>query len=92
MKPAGGMGAFINSLRYENPNLPEEGMDLSRPSTLVLAPNLVLYSDEEVFGPRLKRLIRLIPVRPLERRPPGEPLPLGIRRTFPAGPAMKPRL
>ncbi|HLO68137.1 MAG TPA: hypothetical protein VK188_14025 [Holophaga sp.] len=64
-------------------------MERSRPSTLVLAPNLVLYSDEEVFGPRLKRLIRLIPVRPLERRPPGEALPLGIRRTVPAGPALR---
>jgi len=60
-------------------------MDRSRQSTFVLSPRHVLYSDEELFGPRLRRLAAMIPVRPLERRPPGEPLPAGIRRTIPLG-------
>ncbi|BDU76742.1 hypothetical protein METESE_17000 [Mesoterricola sediminis] len=58
-----------------------------RPSPFVLAPNLVLYAEEELYGPRLKRLARMIPVRLGEPRPPGEALPAGIRRTVPLGPA-----
>jgi hypothetical protein len=41
----------------------------------------VVYSDEEIFSHRLKRLGSMIPFRPGERRPPGEALPKGIRRT-----------
>ncbi|GEM_PF-2970515 len=49
------------------------------PSPCVLHPNLVLYSDETIVSQRLKRWASLIPVRPCERRPPGEPIPPGIR-------------
>ena len=49
--------------------------------TYVLSPNLVVYCDEEIVNLRLKRLASYIPSRPGERRPPGEALPKGIRRT-----------
>ena len=47
----------------------------------VLSPKLVVYCDEEIVSLRLKKLQSLIPFRPGERRPPGEAVPLGIRRT-----------
>jgi len=46
----------------------------------VLSPKLVVYSDEEIVSLRLKRLASYIPFMPCEKRPPGEPLPKGIRR------------
>jgi hypothetical protein len=56
-------------------------MLLSSQSSCVLSPTLVVYWDEEIVSPRLKRFSFLIPFRPGERRPPGEAVPLGIRRT-----------
>lgn len=47
----------------------------------VLSPNLVVYSDEEIVSLHLKRLASVIPSRPGEKRPPGEAIPKGIRRT-----------
>jgi hypothetical protein len=49
----------------------------------VLSPSLVVYSNEEIVSHRLKRFSFLIPFRPGENRPPGEPVPRGIRRTDP---------
>lgn len=47
-------------------------------SLCVLPPNLVLYRDEKIVSPRLKRLASMIPSRPWEKRPPGEEVPKGI--------------
>jgi hypothetical protein len=54
-------------------------MDPSWQPLCVLSPRLVVYRDEEIVSPRLKRLASLIPTRPWERRPPGETIPQGIR-------------
>ena len=56
-------------------------MNPSPQFTLVLPPNLVVYCDEKIVGSNLKRLAAQIPNKPAEKRPPGEPLPRGIRRT-----------
>ena len=56
-------------------------MNPSQQFSLVLPPNLVVYCDEKIVGLALKRVASQIPTRPTERRPPGEPLPRGIRRT-----------
>ncbi len=53
----------------------------SSQSSCVLSPKLVVYCDEEIVSPRLKRFSSLIPFRPCEKRPPGEKVPRGIRRT-----------
>lgn len=49
----------------------------------VLSPKLVVYCDEELVSLKLKRVASLIPFKPGEKRPPGEALPRGIRRTDP---------
>ncbi|BDU72678.1 hypothetical protein METEAL_18520 [Mesoterricola silvestris] len=58
-------------------------MSLSSLSSCVLSPHLVVYCDEEIVSPRLKRFGVLIPFRPGEKRPPGEAVPRGIRKTEP---------
>ena len=56
-------------------------MNPSQHLSLVLPPNLVVYSDEKIVGLSLKRLAGQIPTKPGEKRPVGEPLPRGIQRT-----------
>lgn len=53
----------------------------SSPCSCVLSPKLVVYCDEEIVSLRLKRFSSLIPFKPGEKRPPGEAIPKGIRRT-----------
>lgn len=69
------------SVNPDNLSDPEAWMIPSSQSSCVLSPQLVVYCDEEIVSPRLKRFSFLIPFRPGEKRPPGEKVPQGIRRT-----------